>query len=264
VLPLRQRQRVNSPTTLQHFYYFNTLKYQARPGLNPPLSRPMATGGSVAASTGVTSPALFRAVPSLHNRPRLQGASKPGHRLQDPLPRHPLLRPCAQSAGRRWSPYRRHRSPCPASHLPLRENWQLSVPANRPTVSGHRPTVVFTTLDFLCVDLPLPDFDTVFNTIGRKDSPKAGEAAREAAVQLLLGITNGTFAPSDPTSKQRLFDRVLFIVSHPRTFFRRLRRWAHQIGLQHIQGLTKRQVGCSSLDMHSKVALQRYLTLEPS
>ena len=281
---LRQRQRVNSPTTLQHFYYFNTLKYQARPGSTSIPPNGHQPGGSVAAaSTGVTSPALFRAVPSLHNRPRLQGASKPGHRLQDPLPGHPLLRPCAQSAGRRWSLYRRHRSPCPASHLPLRENWQLSVPANRPAVSGHRPTVVFTTLDFLCVDLPLPDFDTVFNTIGRvdkhegwgpdtsifniigrKDSPTAGEAAREAAVQLLLGISNGTFAPSDPTSKQRLFDRVLFIVSHPRTFFRRLRRWAHQIGLQHIQGLTKRQVGCSSLDMHSKVALQQYLTLELS
>lgn len=132
------------------------------------------------------------------------------------------------------------------------------------------PTVVFTALDFLCVDLPLPDFDTVFNTIGRVDKHDYeeckgwGEAAREAAVQLLLGISNGTFAPSDPTSKQRLFDRVLFIVSHPRTFFRRLRRWAHQIGLQHIQGLTKRQVGCSSLDMHLQVALQRYLTLELS
>jgi hypothetical protein len=119
------------------------------------------------------------------------------------------------------------------------------------------PTAVFTTLGFLGVDLPLPDFDTVFRTIGRfdrdeerkrsswgpytsiftiigrKKSHEARDAARDAAVQLLLGISNGTFAPSDSMSKQRLFDPVLFIMSRPRTFFRRLRRWAPNRAAAH-------------------------------
>jgi hypothetical protein len=109
------------------------------------------------------------------------------------------------------------------------------------------PASIFKTLDYLCVDLQLPslsDVDAALKLVrweeGREEHSSRVKA-RDAAVQLMLGISNGTFAVSTHADSNKLFNMVLFIVSHPGTFYKRLRHWANAIAQQYLTAMTAKQ-----------------------